>query len=164
MTRAVVAMLLLTLAACACATDAELRVAIASANTVGQVLQQVDSELAAQQKLDRAAANAAHPNAVEPGDALAYGAQLADDNARADALAAAWHLHGLMRVALTIWQNSSDVSAPTPQWQQAAECAAVALKRLGALMSPQWREMLGVVAAPLEAAHLARDDPCEAAP
>ena len=139
----------------ACASDTALRVGIASSNTLGTVLQAVDDDMAAQQKIDRGAALLAHPN-----DSVAYGAQLADDNARADALSAAWHAHGLLRVVLTVWQGSDDHEHPPPQWQHAAACAAFTLRRLGDLLSPQWRDTLSVVAAPLEAAHLARDDPC----
>lgn len=127
----------------ACAGDTALRAGVAASNTLGAVLTAVDGELAVQQQRDRAAADLANPV-----DSVAYGAALARDNARADALSAAWHAHGLVHVAVAIWQSSGDASA----WPGAAACAATALKALGAVLPATWGEPLAIAAAPLVAA------------
>jgi len=135
--------LVLALALTACAGDTALRAGVAASNTLGAVLTAVDGELAVQQQRDRAAADLANPI-----DSTAYGKALAVDNARADALSVAWHAHGLLHVALAIWQTSGDSSA----WPNAAACAAGALKGLAAVLPTTWSEPLAIASAPLLAA------------
>lgn len=126
-----------------CASDAGLRIGVAATNTLGRVLQAVDVDLAAVQARDRAAARTAHPD-----DSIAYGVALADDNARADALATAWHAHGLLHLAVMVWQDNGDPAL----WPAAAACALDALTALGARLPATWGTALGVASAPLRAA------------
>ncbi len=143
MTHALALALVLMLAAVGCASDGGLRVGVAATNTLGRVLQAVDADMAASQTRDRDAARLAHPD-----DPVGYGAALAADNARADKLATAWHAHGLLHLAVLVWQDSDNPAL----WPSAAACALDALTALGADLPATWRNALAVASAPLRAA------------